>query len=82
MIILVELHEKNILSALEKMNAEKSNKETILSMALAEHLLGKLSPGQSYVINSRMQGIGNCKCSCGCGKTISIGSTGIGIQLC
>ncbi|XP_063430648.1 uncharacterized protein LOC134712739 [Mytilus trossulus] len=79
-----EIHEKNIQNALEKMKSTE-NKESVLVMALAEHLLGKLSPGQQYVVDSRIKEKGNnCterinnKCHCGCDTEISFGATGIG----
>ncbi|OPL21586.1 hypothetical protein AM593_05122, partial [Mytilus galloprovincialis] len=40
------------------------NKESVLVLALAEHLLGKLSPGEQY--------------RCGCDTEICFGATGIG----
>ncbi|XP_076096435.1 uncharacterized protein LOC143067219 isoform X1 [Mytilus galloprovincialis] len=79
-----EIHEKNIQNALEKMNSTE-NKESVLVKALAEHLFGKLSPGQQYVVDSTIKYKGNnCqekinnKCKCGCDTEICYGATGIG----
>ncbi|CAC5405537.1 unnamed protein product [Mytilus coruscus] len=79
-----DIHEKNIQNALEKMKSTE-NKESVLVMALAEHLFGKLSPGQQYVVDSRIKDKGNnCqekidnKCKCGCDTEICFGATGIG----
>ena len=61
------------------------NKESVLVLALAEHLLGKLSPGEQYRVDSTIKGkcnngtekINN-KCKCGCDTEICFGATGIG----
>lgn len=67
------------------MSSTEKSKESILKVALAEHLFGKLSPGQAYLVDSGIKGKENKwressdeKCRCGCGKKISLGATGIG----
>ena len=56
-----------------------SPSETNITIALAEHLLGKLAPGQSFVIYGGSKNKGNCKC--GCEVTPNYGSTGIGMNI-
>lgn len=49
---------------------------------MAEHLLGKLSPGKSYIIDSGIERKG--KCGCGfdhCNSDPVFGSTGLGTLL-
>lgn len=53
--------------------------ETDITITLAEHLLGKLAPGHTYVIDHRVKGKG--KCECGCGVQPNFGSTGIGMYI-
>nr|XP_022308362.1 uncharacterized protein LOC111114362 [Crassostrea virginica] len=52
-----------------------------MTIALAEHLLGRLAPGKSYVIDNRARGKKEEKCKCGLehciGKPV-FESTGIG----
>jgi hypothetical protein len=49
-----------------------------VAVAMAEHLLGKLAPGDSYSIDNKMKLKGPCQC--GCQKMPSFSSTGIGKQ--
>ena len=49
-----------------------------MTVALAEHLLGKLAQGDTYIIDNRMKGKGPCQC--GCGKEPTFSPTGIGKQ--
>ena len=51
--------------------------ETDITIALAEHLLGRLAPGQTYFIDVRVKG----KCICGCGVEPEFGKTGIGLYI-
>ena len=51
--------------------------KTDITITLAEHLLGKLAPEHTYVIDHRVKGKGKCKC--GCGVQPNFGSTGIGM---
>ena len=51
--------------------------ETDITIALAEHLLGRLAPGQTYIIDDRVKG----KCGCGCGVEPEFGNTGIGLYI-
>ncbi|XP_052691850.1 uncharacterized protein LOC128169833 [Crassostrea angulata] len=80
-----ELHEKSLKKVLDRNQRDgegqssKSTREIEITTALAEHLLGRLSPGQSYVIDSRSKAKG--KCSCGedhCKASPEYGSNGIG----
>ncbi|XP_061183614.1 uncharacterized protein LOC133191883 [Saccostrea echinata] len=50
--------------------------ETDISITLAEHLLGKLAPEESYKIDNKARGKKNCRC--GCKVTPVFGGTGIG----
>ena len=52
--------------------------ETDITIALAEHLLGRLAPGHTYImIDDRVKG----KCICGCGVEPEFGKTGIGLYI-
>lgn len=57
-------------------NSESPITETDLTIVLAEHLLGKLAPGGSYVIDANTKN--KDKCKCGCGVYPAYESTGIG----
>lgn len=60
-------------------SSPNSSREIEMTVALAEHLLGQLSPGQLYVIDSSFKS--NGKCSCGednCKSSPKYGSNGIG----
>ena len=60
----------------------KVNSDTDTTIALAEHLLGKLSPGKSYIIDSRVKRKGKCRCGFNhCMSDPVFGSTGIGMLL-
>ncbi|KAK3101965.1 hypothetical protein FSP39_007687 [Pinctada imbricata] len=73
-----ETHSKNILNAYEKIKTQTS-KDTILSIALAEHLFSELASGYSYSIDARAQGKGEIKtCKCGCNKEVAYDATGVG----
>ncbi|XP_062618530.1 uncharacterized protein LOC134280123 [Saccostrea cucullata] len=66
-------HEEN----LKKVLGKSPVTETDISVALAEHLLGKLSSDCTYVIDHKLaKGKGTCKC--GCEKLPHFGNTGIG----
>lgn len=52
--------------------------ETDITTVLAEHLLGKLAPGGSYLIDAKTRN--KDKCKCGCGVYPAFGSTGIGMR--
>ena len=58
---------------------KKSAGETKVTVALAEHLLGKLAQGDSYSIDSKMK-LKGPTCPCGCDKKPSFFCTGIGKQ--
>ncbi|XP_061163838.1 uncharacterized protein LOC133172986 [Saccostrea echinata] len=73
-----ELHEKSLSSILDQLqNGEVSDVE--MTVALGEHLLGRLAPGQSCVINSKVNGKERCSCQLDhCMKIAKFGNTGIG----
>ena len=50
--------------------------ETDVTIALAEHLLERLSPGNAYIIDHHAPGKQTCKC--GCEVEPKFGNTGIG----
>lgn len=52
--------------------------ETDITISLAEHLLGKLAPGESYILDSKAKGKKSCRC--GCKKEPTFSYTGIGID--
>lgn len=52
--------------------------ETDVTIAFAEHLLGRLAPGKSYIIDDEAEKKG-LKCKCGCNVDPNLGSTGIGM---
>ncbi|XP_061190886.1 uncharacterized protein LOC133199005 [Saccostrea echinata] len=52
--------------------------ETDVTICLAEHLLGRLAPKESYQLNSMSKG--NI-CRCGCQKELTFSFTGIGHEL-
>jgi hypothetical protein len=52
--------------------------ETDITISLAEHLLAKLAPGESYVLDSKAKGKQSCKC--GCKKEPTFSNTGIGMM--
>ncbi|XP_052713496.1 uncharacterized protein LOC128187244 [Crassostrea angulata] len=60
-----------------KLNGEEmAATETDISITLAEHLLGKLAPGESYKIDNKARGKKSCRC--GCKVTPVFDGTGIG----
>lgn len=75
-------HEKSLNKILRGNQCDgekKVNSETDITIALAEHLLGKLSPGKSYTIDSRVKKKGKCRCGFShCKSDPGFGSTGIG----
>ncbi|XP_062597009.1 uncharacterized protein LOC134258459, partial [Saccostrea cucullata] len=63
--------------SLKKVLGKNPFSKTDISVALAEHLLGKLSSDCTYVIDHKLAtGKGTCKC--GCEKLPHFGNTGIG----
>ena len=63
----------------EKKSQSNSHSKTAITVALAEHLLGKLAPGHSFIINDGSKNKENCKC--GCDVAPNYGSTGIGMYI-
>ena len=80
-LLITGVHEQNLNKVFrmekERKGQYKSPSKTAITVALAEHLLGKLAPGQSFVINDRSKNKENCKC--GCDVAPNYGSTGIGM---
>lgn len=75
-------HEESLIKILQGHLGDGDVTETEKLMALAEHLLGKLSPGKSYIIDSGVERKG--KCGCGfdhCNSDPVFGSTGLGTLL-
>lgn len=55
---------------------------TEITIALAEHLIGKLSPEKSYIIDSGVERKGKCGCGFNhCNSDPVFGSTGLGMLL-
>jgi hypothetical protein len=57
---------------------QSTTTETDIMVGFAEHLLGRLAPGQSYIIDSKAKKKGKCKC--GCHVEPKFASTGIGMN--
>ncbi|KAK3090913.1 hypothetical protein FSP39_015683 [Pinctada imbricata] len=80
--VISDQHEESLYKILHGHHSDGEKKvysETEITIALAEHLLGKLSPGKSYTIDSKVKKKG--KCSCGfshCKSNPAFGGTGIG----
>lgn len=81
----IGLHEESLIRVFfnkEQEEGEKSRAkqptptETDVTIAFAEHLLGRLAPGKSYIIDYKAKKKGICKC--GCNVEPKFGSTGIG----
>jgi hypothetical protein len=51
--------------------------ETDITISLAEHLLGRLAPGESYILDNKAKGKKSCRCGCKMEPTFSF--TGIGM---
>lgn len=81
--VISDQHEKSLNKILRGNQCDgekKVNSETDITIALAEHLLGKLSPGKSYTIDSRVKKKGKCRCGFShCKSDPGFGSTGIGM---
>jgi hypothetical protein len=72
--IFTDYHQKCLLKVFGKESS--AGKETEVTVALAEHLLGKLAQGDSYSIDNKMKLKSSCQCGC---KTMPrFNSTGIG----
>lgn len=72
-------HEESLIKILQGHHSDGNVTGTEIIIALAEHLLGKLSPGKSYIIDSGVERKG--KCGCGfdhCNSDPVFGSTGLG----
>lgn len=72
-------NESSLRKVLDMRQDEKSAiTETDITIAFAEHLLGKLAPGKSYTLDSRKE---KKSCRCGCKKEPTYSCTGIGHEL-
>lgn len=78
------MHEEGLMKVLSDKDLEVGDQsrtkqstptETDITVGFTEHLLGRLAPGQSYIIDSTKKG----KCKCGCNVDPKFGSTGIGM---
>ncbi|XP_048740877.2 uncharacterized protein LOC125654832 [Ostrea edulis] len=79
----IEFHERSLMKVLgreqiEKESKSNSRRENEITVTLAEHLLGRLSPGQSYVINSRAKSRETCSCGEDHENNPTYRNTGIG----
>ncbi|XP_062576008.1 uncharacterized protein LOC134237870 [Saccostrea cucullata] len=82
----IGLHEESLIKVFNYKESEEGESqsrtkqtaptETDITVAFAEHLLGRLAPGQSYIIDYKAKKKGKCKC--GCNVDPKFGSTGIG----
>lgn len=70
-------HEESLAKVLQR-HHRNVNSGTEITIALAEHLLGKLSPGKSYIIDSGMKRKGKCECGFDHNSDPVFGCTGIG----
>ena len=81
--IISDKHEQSLNKVLRGHQTEDEKKgfsETEIRVALAEHLLGKLAPGKSYVVDRRLKKKGKCRCGYDfCKSSPVFGSTGVGM---
>lgn len=75
-------HEKCLNKVLQGHQSERNKKGfsgTEIAVTLAEHLLGKLAPEKSYVVDEKLKRKGKCRCGYKfCESDPMFGSTGIG----
>lgn len=81
--IISDQHEKCINKVLRGHQSDRDKKGfsgTEIAVTLAEHLLGKLAPGKSYVVDEKVKRKGKCRCGYEfCESDPMFGSTGIGM---
>lgn len=81
--IISDQHEKCLNKGLRGHQSEMDKKGflgTEIAVTLAEHLLGKLAPGKSYVVNEKVKRKGKCRRGYEfCESDPMFGSTGIGM---
>ncbi|XP_052680844.1 uncharacterized protein LOC128161572 [Crassostrea angulata] len=69
----IGFHEESLI----KVFCDKGSEKEDITVAYAEHFLGKLAPGKSYIIDDEAEKKG-LKCKCGYNVDPNLGSTGIG----
>lgn len=70
-------------SLLKKVFGDENSRETHITVALSEHLLKPLSPGQFSILDSTMNGKDKCQCGCMTEDLNKYGNTFIGkTQMC
>ncbi|CAC5409471.1 unnamed protein product [Mytilus coruscus] len=78
----IEQHEKSLRKVISLVAEEKKEEKSLdnhITIALADHLLGKLAPGNSYTIDSHLKTSGKCRCAFDyCKQDSNFGCTGIG----
>lgn len=81
--IVSDQHEKCLNKVLRGHQSDRDKKGfsgTEIAVTLAEHLLGKLAPGKSYVVDEKVKRKGKCRCGYEfCESDPMFGSTGIGM---
>lgn len=65
-------------SLLKKVFGDENSRETHITVALSEHLLKPLSPGQFSILDSTMNGKDKCQCGCMTEDLNKYGNTSIG----
>lgn len=65
-------------SLLKKVFGDENSRETHITVALSEHLLKPLSPGQFSILDSTMNGKDKCQCGCMTEDLNKYGNTFIG----
>ncbi|XP_052089997.1 uncharacterized protein LOC127726615 [Mytilus californianus] len=78
----IEQHEKSLRKVISLVAEEKKEAKSFdnhITIALADHLIGKLAPGNSYSIDSHLKTSGKCRCAFDyCKQDSNFGCTGIG----
>lgn len=74
-------HEESLIKILQG-HSDGDVTGTEITIALAEHLIGKLSPEKCYIIDSGVERKGKCGCGFNhCNSDPVFGSTGLGMVL-
>jgi hypothetical protein len=83
----VEFHERSLIKVLGRKHGDLGDRKLVserrdeITVTLAEHLLGRLAPGQTYVVNGRTRSRGACSCGRDHSNNPTYRSTGIGTCL-